>query len=70
MLFRSHLFAAPEAFLTSTSVGVLAVASVDGQALGVPAPGPTSRALSERFDAVTEGRDPAFHHWLAFVEEA
>jgi branched-chain amino acid aminotransferase len=64
------LFAAAEAFLTGTSAGVWPIASVDGRPLGSKCPGPVSEALGARFRRVTAGEDPAFAHWLTFVNEA
>jgi len=58
------LYEAPEVFLASSSVGVWPVASVDGRAVRGGAPGPVSKRLQERLDAICAGRDPAFEHWL------
>jgi branched-chain amino acid aminotransferase len=58
---------AAEAFLASTSVGVWPVASVDGNALPAPVPGPVSRRLQDRFDRIVAGGDPDFAHWLTLV---
>ena len=30
-------------------------------------PGPVSKALGRRFHRITRGEDPAFDHWLAYV---
>jgi branched-chain amino acid aminotransferase len=64
------LFGAAEAFLTGTSAGVWPIASVDGRPLGSKCPGPVSEALGARFRRATAGEDPAFAHWLTFVDEA
>ncbi len=64
------LFGAAEAFLTGTSAGVWPIASVDGSALGSRCPGSVSEALGARFRRVVAGEDPAFAHWLTFVNEA
>jgi branched-chain amino acid aminotransferase len=58
------LFAAAEVFLTGSSVGVWPVASVDGRPVRGGAPGPVSKRLKARHDAVTSGGDPEFAHWL------
>jgi branched-chain amino acid aminotransferase len=58
------LFAAAEVFLTGSSVGVWPVASVDGRPVRGGAPGPVSKRLKARHDAVTSGADPEFAHWL------
>jgi branched-chain amino acid aminotransferase len=64
------LFAASEAFLTGTSAGVWPIASLDDRAIGGVCPGPVSEALGARFRRVVAGEDPAFVHWLSFVDEA
>ncbi len=61
------LYAAPEVFLTATSAGVWPVVSIDGRTIGEGKPGPVSQALRARFEAVTGGHDPAFSHWLSYV---
>lgn len=62
-----ELFTAPEVFLTATSAGVWPVTSIDGRTIGEGKPGPVSQALRARFEAVTGGLDPAFDHWLSYV---
>ena len=64
-----ELFEAAEVFLTATSAGVWPVLSIDDRPIGSGAAGPVSLALRERFHEVTGGHDPAFHHWLTFVNE-
>jgi len=59
---------AAEAFLASTSVGVWPVASVDGNAFAIPAPGPISARLKDRFDRIVAGGDPDFAHWLTIAD--
>jgi branched-chain amino acid aminotransferase len=63
------LFEAAEVFLSGSSVGVWPVASVDGRPVGDGEPGPVSRRLKARHDAITSGRDPAFAHWLDVADE-
>jgi branched-chain amino acid aminotransferase len=63
----AELFDAAEIFLTATSVGVWPVLSIDERPIGDGRVGPVSRALRERFEAVTSGREPAFDHWLTYV---
>lgn len=65
-----ELLAAREAFLASTSVGVWPVASVDGNALPAPVPGPISARLKARFDRAVAGEDPDFAHWLTLAASA
>lgn len=61
------VFEANEAFITGTSAGVWPIESVDGRPLGRECPGPVSRALQARYQAVVSGADPQFAHWLAYV---
>lgn len=65
-----ELIRAREAFLSSTSIGVWPIASVDGNALPAPVPGPVSARLKARFDAITAGEDAAFAHWLTLVAQS
>jgi branched-chain amino acid aminotransferase len=51
---RGQLARLDEAFLTSVSRGVLAVASVDGRPVGGGRPGPVALALAERLRATVE----------------
>jgi branched-chain amino acid aminotransferase len=64
-----RLLGAAEVFVTGTTAGVWPVGSVDGQDIGEGAPGPVSQRLRERFARVVSGDDPAFAHWLTFVDE-
>jgi branched-chain amino acid aminotransferase len=63
------LFEAAEAFLTGTSAGVWAIATVDDRPIGAGAPGPVTSELAKRFRDVAAGRDPRFLDWLTFVNE-
>ena len=59
---------ASEAFLTGTTAGVAPIGSVDDRPIGDgDPPGPVSKALGRRFHRITRGEDPAFDHWLAYV---
>jgi D-alanine transaminase len=42
-----ELFAADEAFLTSTTAPLLSIVRVDGRTIGTGAPGPVTRRLAE-----------------------
>jgi len=64
------LMQAAEVFLTGTTAGVWPVASIDGHTIGTGEPGPVSVRLRDRFRKIVAGEDPAFHHWLSFVDEA
>jgi branched-chain amino acid aminotransferase len=64
------LFEAAEVFLTGTTANVLPVVSVDDRPVGDGEPGPVTRALGERLEAITMGSAPDFQHWLTPVDEA
>ena len=64
----AELFQASEVFLTGTTAVVWPVASVDDRPIGSGEPGPLSQRLHARFAEVCAGNDPAFLHWLSFVE--
>lgn len=57
---------ADEAFLTSTSLDIAPIGSINGNAVGV-APGPITKRLFERLDAAGHGRDPARAGWLTSI---
>lgn len=63
------LFAAAEVFLTGTTANVLPVVVLDEHTVGDGSAGPVTRALRDRFHEVTHGLDPAFAHWLTWVEK-
>ncbi len=60
---------AREVFLTGTTAGVLPAQSIDGRAVGEHCPGPVAVALGEHLKRVVGGGDPAFDHWLTYVDE-
>lgn len=62
------LFDASEAFLTGTSAGVWPVESIDDRLVGDGRPGPVSQTLSQHFRRIVRGEDPAFEHWLTYVD--
>jgi branched-chain amino acid aminotransferase len=61
---------AREVFMTGTTAGVLPVHAIDGNAIGSECPGPVASKLKTRFKAAERGDDPAFEHWLTYVDEA
>jgi branched-chain amino acid aminotransferase len=66
----AELLEAAEVFLTGTTAGVWPVSSVDDRVIGDGEPGPLTRKLRERLQAVSNGRDPAFDAWLTYVKES
>ena len=65
-----ELFEAAEVFLTATTVDAWPVVAVDDHTVGDGTPGPVTRELSRRFREIGHGKDPAFDHWLTYVNEA
>ena len=63
-----ELMDAREVFLTGTTAGVVPVESVDDAKIGDACPGPVSIELGERLSRVEAGEDPAFDHWLTYIE--
>ncbi len=62
---RAELYFADEIFFTGTATEVCPIREVDDHVVGEP--GPITRDLQARFDAVIHGRDPQFAHWLDCV---
>ena len=67
---REDLLQAREVFVTGTAAGICPVVEIDRQTIGDGAAGPKTLALRERFETITRGDDPAFEHWLTYVEGA
>lgn len=68
-LFPEDLLGASEAFLSTTSVGVWPVVSVNGAPVGEGGAGPMSLHLRAALKKIWAGEDARFEHWLDFVEE-
>jgi len=69
-IHADELMEMPEVFLTGTTAGVWPVVSIDESVIGAGEIGPVAARLRERFLAASSGEDPAFQHWLTFVDEA
>jgi branched-chain amino acid aminotransferase len=66
---RSELYDCEEAFLCSTGLEVLPIASVDGLPVGDGAEGAITRRLRERYETVVRGSVPAWPEWRTPVYE-
>ncbi|MDB4935863.1 MAG: Branched-chain amino acid aminotransferase [Labilithrix sp.] len=67
-LTRDAFVTADEAFLTSTSLPIAPIGTIDGRALGTAeAPGPMTSRLAARLAAAQHGEDDAFAAWLTPV---
>ncbi len=65
-LTREMLYIADELFFTGTAAEITPVRSVDRMPVGSGSRGPITKAIQERFFAITEGKlDP--HSWLDYV---
>ena len=62
---KSELFIADEVFLSGTAAKVTPIRRVETTALS--AERPVMTAIRERLTAITEGRDPAFDHWVTRI---
>ncbi|PWL23309.1 MAG: branched chain amino acid aminotransferase [Synechococcus sp. XM-24] len=62
---KSELFIADEVFLSGTAAKVTPIRRVETTELS--AERPVMTAIRERLTAITEGRDPAFDHWVTRV---
>jgi len=63
------VLAADEAFFTGTAAEVTPIRELDGQDIGVAAPGPITARIQQAFFEATAGRAPRYASWLRFVEE-
>ena len=62
---KSELFIAEEVFLSGTAAKVTPIRRVETTELS--AERPVMNAIRERLTAITEGRDPAYEHWVSRV---
>jgi branched-chain amino acid aminotransferase len=62
---KSELFVADEVFLSGTAAKVTPVRRVETTEL--PTARPVMEQIRERLTAITEGRDPAYDHWVSRV---
>jgi branched-chain amino acid aminotransferase len=62
---KSELFIADEVFLSGTAAKVTPVRRVENTDLSSERP--VMEAIRDRLTAITEGRDPAFDHWVTRV---
>lgn len=66
-LTGGDLAQAHEVFLASTSLPIGPVIGIDGRAVGSGSPGPVTRAVQGRFNAIMSGRDASFSKFLTTV---
>lgn len=57
-LLRHDIYIADECFLTGTAAEIVPVVRCDGRTIGSGKPGPVTRELRQRFEALVRRRDP------------
>ena len=62
---KTELFVADEVFLSGTAARVTTVRRVENT--DIPSHRPVMDAIRDRLTAITEGRDPAYDHWVTRV---
>ncbi len=62
---KTELFVAEEVFLSGTAARVTPVRRVENT--DMPSQRPVMAAIRDRLTAITEGRDPAYDHWVTRV---
>jgi len=67
-LTRDEVYLADEAFFCGTAAELVPIVELDRRRIGAGRPGTVTRALSERFRAVTRGEDPRYAGWLTLVD--
>lgn len=66
-LLRTDLYCADEVFFSGSAAEITPIHSVDRRIIGTP--GPVTKALSERFFSIVQGKVPEYADWLTFVNE-
>ena len=64
---RDEVYLADEVFFTGTAAEVTPIREVDDRNIRGETPGPLTRELKARFDAVIKGTDPKHRDWLTYV---
>jgi branched-chain amino acid aminotransferase len=64
---RDEVYLADEAFFTGTAAEVTPIREVDDRDIRGTVPGEVTRALQERFFAITKGKDRKYNHWLTYL---
>ena len=62
---KTELFIADEVFLTGTAAKITPIRQIESTTLGTDRP--VMESLRTRLVAITEGRDPAFEHWVTRI---
>ncbi|MEP7285630.1 MAG: aminotransferase class IV, partial [Chloroflexota bacterium] len=67
IISRDMLYIADEIFFTGTAAEVSPIRSIDKIAIGTGSRGPITKAIQERFFAITSGNVPDQYNWLTPV---
>jgi branched-chain amino acid aminotransferase len=62
---KTELFVADEVFLTGTAARITPVRRIETTDLATDRP--IMERLRDRLTAITEGRDPAYEHWVTRI---
>jgi len=63
---KTELFIADEVFLTGTAAKITPIRQLESTTLGKERP--VMNALRQRLIEITEGRDPAYEHWVSRID--
>ncbi len=63
-MIRTDLYLADEVFLTGTAAEVVPVSSVDDRLVNDGTPGPLTKAIQAKYNAVVRGQLPEYASWL------
>ncbi len=63
---KTELFIADEVFLTGTAAKITPIRQMESTTLGKERP--VMNALRQRLIEITEGRDPAYEHWVSRID--
>jgi branched-chain amino acid aminotransferase len=64
---RDEVYLADEVFFTGTAAEVTPIREVDDRQIRGTVPGEVTRALQDRFFAITKGKDRKYSHWLTYL---
>lgn len=64
---REELYTCNELFFTGTAAELTPITHVDGRKVGTGKIGPITKALSDHFTDIVQGKNREFENWLTFV---
>ncbi len=66
---REEVYVADEAFLTGTAAEITPVRDVDARIIGEGSRGPITEKIQSAYFDIVFGRNPAYEHYLTYIEE-